>query len=703
MNAREFLDTDITYLPGVGPKRAGLLNRELSVATYRDLLYHFPFRYVDKTRFYSIAELDPALPYVQVKGVITGYSAEGHGKTGRLAADLSDGTGVVRLVWFRGAKWIASSHPPGAEYIVFGKPSVFNGIVNITHPEIETPGRAAEKPGGAFQPQYSVTERLKDNFISSKVIGRFMATLFKQLAFRLPETLPACVTQKRNLMGLHDALHAIHFPPSPAELEKARFRLKFEELFHIQINILRLKAGRLQKHNGFIFGSVGECFNNFYYNNLPFPLTGAQKRVIREIRRDLGSGIQMNRLLQGDVGSGKTLVALMCMLIAIDNGYQACLMAPTEILANQHFNTISKLLEGMDVRVCLLTGSSKRAHRKTLAGALADSSLNILIGTHALLEDNVRFANLGLVIIDEQHRFGVEQRARLWQKNVNPPHVLVMTATPIPRTLAMTLYGDLDVSVIDELPPGRTPVKTMHFIDNEKNRVFGFIRKHIGEGRQVYFVYPLIKESETMDYKDLEDGWDTISRLFPPPEYCISVVHGKMPQAEKDRSMQLFKDGHAQILVATTVIEVGVDIPNATIMVIESAERFGLSQLHQLRGRVGRGSKQSYCILITSQKLSKEASKRMDIMTSTNDGFEIAETDMQLRGPGDIEGTMQSGIPFDLKIANLGKDGQMIEYARQAATEILLNDPGLLNTENSVLNMEQKRLFGRKQSWNEIS
>ncbi len=504
-------------------------------------------------------------------------------------------------------------------------------------------------------------------------------------------------------MDLHDSLLKIHFPENPAELERARHRLKFEELFYIQLNLLRFKTIRNLKFNGFKFSSVGDNFNNFYFNNLKFTLTEAQKRVMKEIRRDLGSGKQMNRLLQGDVGSGKTLVALMSMLIAIDNGYQACLMAPTEILANQHFQTISKFLEGINIKISLLTGSSRKASRRTIAESLLDNSLNILIGTHALIEDNVLFSNLGLVIIDEQHRFGVAQRARLWQKNHNPPHILVMTATPIPRTLAMTLYGDLDVSVIDELPPGRVPIKTMHFTDSERNKVFGFIRNQISEHRQIYVVYPLIKESESMDYKDLEDGWDTISRVFPPPKYCISIVHGKMTPANKEESMKLFKDGQAQILIATTVIEVGVDIPNATVMVIESAERFGLSQLHQLRGRVGRGADQSYCILMSADKLSKEAAKRIDVMVSTNDGFEIAETDLQLRGPGDIEGTQQSGIPFDLKIANLGKDGQLIEYVRHIAENILDSDPTLENSQNHILLTELKRIFNQTQSWSNIS
>ena len=504
-------------------------------------------------------------------------------------------------------------------------------------------------------------------------------------------------------MDLHDALNKIHFPANPDELEKARYRLKFEELFYIQLNLLRFKTFRSFNQKGFVFSNVGENFNNFYHNNLPFSLTGAQKRVMKEIRKDLGSGKQMNRLLQGDVGSGKTLIALMSMLIALDNGYQACIMAPTEILANQHYQTISKLLVGIDLKICLLTGSSKKTSRKSIAEALLDSTLNILIGTHALLEENVQFNNLGLVIIDEQHRFGVAQRARLWQKNLNPPHILVMTATPIPRTLAMTLYGDLDVSVIDELPPGRVPIKTMHFTDSEKNKVFGFMRNQISENRQIYVVYPLIKESESMDYKDLEDGWDTISRVFPPPKYCISVVHGKMTPANKEMSMKLFKDGHAHILIATTVIEVGVDIPNATVMVIESTERFGLSQLHQLRGRVGRGADQSYCILMSSEKLSREAATRIEVMIKTNDGFEIAEKDLQIRGPGDIEGTQQSGIPFDLKISNLSRDGQIIEYVRNIAEEILDKDPLLVNNQNLLFISELKRLFSQKQSWSNIS
>jgi ATP-dependent DNA helicase RecG len=700
---QEFLDTDITFLTGVGPKRAELLNKELKIFTFRDLLYYFPYKYIDRTRFYKIEELDPDLPYVQIKGIIKGYYTEGHGHGKRLVADFQDETGTIKLVWFKGGKWITGSYSPGVEYIVFGKPGVFNGMINIIHPEIEAVEKMAERLNSALQAQYSTTEKLKNQYVTSKVISKLTGNLLKQLKIRIPETLPPYLTSQYKLMELHEALHKIHFPANPDELERSRYRLKFEELFYIQLNLLRFKLNRSRKYRGFVFASVGETFNNFYFNNLPFKLTEAQKRVMKEIRKDLGSGKQMNRLLQGDVGSGKTLVALMSMLIAIDNGYQACIMAPTEILANQHFQTISKLLEGLDIKIHLLTGSSKKTSRKSIAESLQDSSLNILIGTHALLEEKVQFSNLGLVIIDEQHRFGVEQRARLWQKNFNPPHVLVMTATPIPRTLAMTLYGDLDVSVIDELPPGRVPIKTMHFTDSERNKVFGFIRNQISEGRQIYVVYPLIKESEKMDYKNLEDGWDTITRVFPAPEYCVSIVHGKMTPAEKEMSMKLFKDGNAHILIATTVIEVGVDIPNATVMVIESAERFGLSQLHQLRGRVGRGADQSYCILMSSDKLSREAAKRIDVMIRTSDGFEIAETDLQLRGPGDIEGTQQSGIPFDLKIANLGRDGQLIEYVRNIAERIIEKDPLLDTSHNQVLRTELKRLFSQQQSWSNIS
>jgi ATP-dependent DNA helicase RecG len=703
MIIQDFLETDITYLQGVGPKRAELLNKELNIYKFRDLLYYFPYKYIDRTKFYKIADLDPDLPFIQIKGFIKSYYHEGQGKGKRLVADFQDDSGTVKLVWFKGGKWITGSYTPGIEYVVFGKPGVFNGIVNIIHPEIEASDKLAGRLSSALQAQYSTTEKLKNNFLTSKTISKLIGNLLKQIKFRIPETLPPYIITKYKLSDLHEALHKIHFPSGPAELENARHRLKFEELFYIQLNLLKIRSTRNLRIKGFVFSSVGENFNNFYHKNLPFSLTEAQKRVIKEIRRDLGSGKQMNRMLQGDVGSGKTLVALMSMLIAIDNGYQACIMAPTEILANQHFCTISKLLEGIDIKISLLTGSSRKSSRKSISDSLLDSSLHILIGTHALLEDNVQFSNLGLVIIDEQHRFGVAQRARLWQKNLNPPHILVMTATPIPRTLAMTVYGDLDLSVIDELPPGRIPVKTMHFFDSERNKVFGFIRKQIADHRQIYVVYPLIKESETMDYKNLEDGWDSISRVFPPPRYCISIVHGRMTPSDKELSMKLFKDGIAHILVATTVIEVGVDIPNATVMIIESADRFGLSQLHQLRGRVGRGADQSYCILMTADKLSREASKRIEIMVKTNDGFEIAETDLQLRGPGEIEGTQQSGVPFDLKIADLGKDGQLIEYVRNIADEILTNDPLLKDEQNAIFEVQLKRLSGPQQSWRNIS
>ena len=700
---QEFLNTNITYLTGVGPKRAELLNKELNIYTFSDLLNYFPYKYIDRTKFYTLAELEADMPYIQVKGVITGYITEGHGQGKRLVAEFRDQTGSVKLVWFKGQKWITSSYPPGNEYIVFGKPGVFNGQINIIHPELENPEKKAERITSSLQSQYSTTEKLKNSFLSSKTIGKLVGTLLKQIKFRIPETLPSWIISKYKLMNLHDAIHKIHFPENPDELELARYRLKFEELFYIQLNLLRYKAKRTIKSHGFVFKNVGDHFNSFYYNNLPFTLTNAQKRVMKEIRKDLGSGRQMNRLLQGDVGSGKTLVALMSMLIAIDNGYQACLMAPTEILAGQHYATISELVKGIGIDVRILTGSTKKSQRVLIAESLENGTLNILIGTHALIEDNVQFKDLGLVIIDEQHRFGVAQRAKLWQKNEHPPHVLVMTATPIPRTLAMTLYGDLDVSVIDELPPGRISIKTLHFNDSDRGKVFGFIRNQIKEGRQIYIVYPLIKESESMDYKDLEDGLESISRAFPSPQYYISVVHGKMTPANKEISMKLFKEKQAHILISTTVIEVGVDIPNASVMVIESAERFGLSQLHQLRGRVGRGSDQSYCILMSSDKLSKEAAKRLEIMVSTTDGFEISEADLQIRGPGDIEGTQQSGIPFDLKIANLAKDGQLIEYVRGIADAIITKDPDLVLDENGLLKAGLKRLSAMPTSWGDIS
>lgn len=699
----DILDTDIKFLPGVGPKRAELLNNELGIYTYRDLLYFFPYKYIDRSRFYSVEELDADMPAVQIRGVISGYRTEGGGKAKRLVADFTDSTGSIKLVWFKGLKWVPGSYQAGKEFIIFGKPAIFNGQVNIIHPEIEESRSREERLNAPLQGQYSTTEKLKSSFINSKFIGKLEGTLMTQLSFRLPETLPSYIVSGYHLMQLHDALQKIHFPSNTAELEKARYRLKFEELFYIQLNLLRYKLNRNNIHKGFTFSIVGDLFNTFYYKNLPFSLTNSQKNVMKEIRKDLGSGKQMNRLLQGDVGSGKTLVALMSMLIAADNGFQSCIMAPTEILAIQHYRSVSKFLEGLNIKVMLLTGSSKKTERKEIETILAANEPSILIGTHALIEDNVVFRNLGLVVIDEQHRFGVAQRAKLWEKNVNPPHILVMTATPIPRTLAMTLYGDLDVSVISELPPGRVPVKTMHFNDSERNKVFAFMRSRIAEGRQVFIVYPLITESEKMDYKNLDEGLDIISSAFPPPKYCISVVHGKMTAANKDISMNLFREGIAHIMVATTVIEVGVDIPNATVMVIESAERFGLSQLHQLRGRVGRGADQSYCILMSSDKLSKDASARLEVMVRTSDGFEIAETDLQLRGPGDLEGTQQSGIPFDLKISSLSRDGQIIEYVRGIAGSVLDKDPSLTSDQNLILRSELRRLFSKRHSWSNIS
>ncbi len=699
----ELPDSEIKFLPGVGPKRAELLASEAGIATFRDLIYYFPYKYVDKTRFYSVRELDTDMQYVQLRGVIKRFSNEGGGAGKRLTADFHDETGMVRLVWFKGQRWVLNTYKIDREYIIFGKPTLFSGAFNIVHPEIEEVEKRAARVSSALEAQYNTTEKMKDHFLHSKAIAKLMSTVFAQPSLRFAETLPAGLTGSMKLMSLNDALFRIHFPDSNLDIENARFRLKFEELFYIQLNLLRYKGHRERITHGFLFSVVGERLNSFYTNNLPFTLTGAQKRVIKEIRADLGSGRQMNRLLQGDVGSGKTMVALMSMLIGADNGFQSCMMAPTEILAIQHFNSVTKSLEGINVEVALLTGSTKRSERQRIEKGLLDGSISILVGTHALIEENVKYLNLGLVIIDEQHRFGVAQRAKLWQKSDCPPHVLVMTATPIPRTLAMTLYGDLDVSVIDEMPPGRKPIKTMTFTDAEREKVFGFMRRQIEEGRQIYVVYPLIRESESLDYKDLEDGLESMARAFPPPQYCISVVHGRMTPRDKEISMSLFRRGQAQIMVATTVIEVGVDIPNASVMVIESAERFGLSQLHQLRGRVGRGADQSFCILMTSHRLSAEATERISTMVATNDGFEIAETDLRMRGPGDLEGTQQSGMAFDLKIADLGKDGQILNLARSHASEILADDPELSRPENQVLKSNLKRLFGKKYTWSEIS
>lgn len=697
------LSTDIMYLMGVGSKRAELLKSELKIHTMGDMLYLFPFKYVDRSKFYKINEINEELPYIQIIGQIVRFQEAGVGRAKRLTAQFSDGTGIIDLVWFKGIKWVSKSLKPKVNYVVFGKPSLFGGRYNIAHPEIEEYNPEQQNLNAALQSVYSTTEKLKSNYITSRTILKFQQNLADQLKDSIPETLPPYLIEKAKLMTLGEALRNIHFPASSTLLQRAQARLKFDELFFVQLNLLYQKSTRYLKVKGSVFSIVGEKLNKFYHERLPFELTDAQKRVIKEIRKDLGSGRQMNRLLQGDVGSGKTLVALMCMLIAVDNGYQTCIMAPTEILANQHFETISKLLDEIGVSVGLLTGSSKLKERKLLHSKLEDGSLNILIGTHALIEDVVKFKNLGLVVIDEQQRFGVAQRAKLWSKNIVPPHILVMTATPIPRTLAMTIYGDLEVSVIDQMPPGRKSIKTIHYTDNKRNLVFGLMREQIRLGRQVYVVYPLIKESETMDYKDLQDGYNSISRAFPPPQYVTVVVHGQMKAQEKDASMQLFASGKAHILVATTVIEVGVNVPNATVMVIESAERFGLSQLHQLRGRVGRGADESHCVLMSGVKLTNESRKRMQTMVSTNDGFEIAEVDMQLRGPGDLEGTQQSGLPFDFKIASLSKDGQILQYARQIASDIIDEDGSLILQKNHLLKNQIEKIAQDKINFGLIS
>src|SRR6056297_893537 len=687
----DFLQQDIKFLTGVGPKRAELLNKELEIFTFEDLLYYFPYKYIDRSRFYQVRDLNPELPHIQLKGKIIGFEYIGGGRKKRLVAYFTDGTGTIELVWFRGLSYIQKSLEPNKEYIVFGKPGYFGGKYNIIHPEIEDSIKNQQVIKAKLQAHYSTTEKLKKNYLPSRAILKLVNNLLLQLKDKIHETFPEYLIQKYKLISLPDALFNIHFPQNAEILKKAIYRLKFEELFYIQLNILQKRSIRLNKFNGFVFSKVGDYFHQFYEKNLPFELTNAQKRVLKEIRKDIGSGKQMNRLLQGDVGSGKTLVALMSMLIALDNGFQSSIMAPTEILATQHFESISKFLEGLDIQIEILTGSSKKPDRERMHAGLLEGSLKILVGTHALLEDVVQFRRLGLVIIDEQHRFGVAQRARLWQKSKVLPHILVMTATPIPRTLSMTLYGDLDISVIDELPPGRKPIITKHFYDNQRLRVFGFMKEEIRKGRQIYIVYPLIRESESMDYKDLEDGLESIARAFPPPEYQISVVHGKMKPEEKEIAMNHFVAGRTHIMVATTVIEVGVDVPNATTMVIESAERFGLSQLHQLRGRVGRGADQSYCILMSGYKLSVDGRKRLETMVSTNDGFEIAEVDLKLRGPGDLEGTQQSGVPFNLKIAHLGKDGQILQLARDVATKILEEDPELKLEQHHVFTKHIKK------------
>jgi len=691
---------DIKFLPGVGPKRAELFNKELGIYSYEDLLYYYPYKYIDRSRTYTIREINGTMPYIQLRGKIVRYETQGEGYKRRLTAIFADATGTIELVWFKGIKYIQDRYKPGTEYTLFGRPTLFGSRLNIAHPEIDPVDVEIDGNTG-LQPYYTTTEKMKSHFLNSKAVQKIIATLWKVIPRSLPETLPAAVIARAHVIYLSEALYNIHFPQSPDVLRKAQFRLKFEELFYLQLNILRYTRQRMRRLGGFPFGTIGEHFNRFYRECLPFELTGAQKRVLKEIRADVGSGRQMNRLLQGDVGSGKTLVALMAMLMAVDNGYQACMMAPTEILATQHYETLSSLLRPIGVRTELLTGSTRKKQREEIHEGLVSGDVKILVGTHALLEDTVVFSNLGFVVIDEQHRFGVEQRSRLWRKNSRPPHILVMTATPIPRTLAMTVYGDLDVSVIDELPPGRKPVTTIHRYDNRRAELYESIRRQIEQGRQVYIVYPLIQESEKIDLKNLEEGFKQIREVFP--EYTVCMVHGKMKPAEKDAEMQRFVGGEAQIMVATTVIEVGVNVPNATVMVIENAERFGLSQLHQLRGRVGRGADQSYCVLVTSHKLSEDTRKRIEIMTRTNDGFEISEADLQLRGPGDMEGTQQSGIAFDLRIANIAKDGQILQLARDIAGEVLDADPDLAKPENAVLPRRLEKLFRRKIDFSLIS
>ena len=676
------LDQDIQFLPSVGTKTKEILSKELGIRSYGDLLEYYPYKYVDRSKIFHISELTSDMPFVQLKGKILSYEEVDIGKRNKmLVAHFSDGYGVVDLVWFRSAQYIIKSYKVGTEYIVFGKPSAYNGRFQFAHPDIDDASKLQISEMG-MQPFYGLTENMKKRGYTSRSIERITRNLVSILP-PLPETLPDFIVNRLHLVSRDAALRMIHYPHSHQEMQKAQVRLKFEELFYVQLNILRYASDQRRKYRGYIFNRIGDIFNGFYAHHLPFELTGAQKRVMHEIRADMCSGRQMNRLLQGDVGSGKTLVALMTMLIALDNGYQACLMAPTEILAEQHLQTIRDFLQGMDIRVELLTGIVKGKKRKEILDGLATGDIQILIGTHAVIEDPVAFHRLGVAVIDEQHRFGVAQRAKLWAKSENPPHVLVMTATPIPRTLAMTIYGDLDVSVIDELPPGRKPIQTLHKFDNQLTSLYQSIRRQINLGRQVYIVFPLIKENEKIDLKNLEEGYETLKQAFP--EFRLSKIHGRMKSAEKEAEMEQFVKGETQILVATTVIEVGVNVPNASVMVILDAQRFGLSQLHQLRGRVGRGCDQSYCILVTSYKLSEETRKRIDIMCDTNDGFRIAEADLKLRGPGDLEGTQQSGMAFDLKIANIARDGQLVQLARTEAQAIIDADPQCEHPQNALL------------------
>jgi ATP-dependent DNA helicase RecG len=696
------LKTSIEYLKGVGPKRAELLKKEVRVFTYNDLLHYFPFRYVDRSKYYKTTEVNDSHSLVQIRGKIGRVETLGKPRQQRLVAEFYDDHGSIDLVWFKGIRFVKPTLKPNIEFIVFGKPNKFNNRINIAHPELSEFDPNLRAINASLQPVYSTTEKLSGRGLNSRGIEKLVRTLLPQVLEVIPETLSKSIRTELHFMTRKEALKEVHFPTNDQQLQKAILRLKFEELFLIQLQVLRTQLAHKSKFKGFVFERIGDNFNEFYQNHLPFQLTSAQKRVLKEIRRDLGSSAQMNRLLQGDVGSGKTVVALMCALMAIDNGFQTALMAPTEILAQQHLESIQHMLKDMRIRVALLTGSTKAAKRREILTDLAQGEIDILIGTHALLEDRVAFKNLGLAIIDEQHRFGVAQRARLWKKNDNPPHVLVMTATPIPRTLSMTLYGDLDVSVIDELPPGRKPIKTVHRTDSHRLKVFQFMRDEISKGRQVYVVYPLIQESEKLDYKDLMDGYESIVRAFPQPNYQVAIVHGKMKPADKEYEMERFASGKAHILVATTVIEVGVNVPNASVMVIESAERFGLSQLHQLRGRVGRGADQSFCVLITGVKLSNEGRKRMEIMTRTNDGFEIAEEDLRLRGPGDMMGTQQSGI-LDLKMADLTKDQQILLLARKHAAQLLQQDPNLKLPENEPILRAFKAFLKTRPNWSRIS
>lgn len=689
------------YLPGVGPKRKEILASQLNIKTWGDLIEYYPYKYVDRSRVYPIRELSGDMPLVQIKGAIQGFEEFGEGRKKRIVAHFSDGRDVVDLVWFGGKNWVYDNYKPGIEYIVFGKPQPYNGRYQFAHPDMEKASNLQLSTMG-MQPYYITTQTMKDRGITSRAMEKMTKALVARIPQdSIPETLLKEQTTRLHLISRDDALRKIHYPQSLRDVQQAQERLKFEELFYVQLNILRYATEQRHKYRGFAFSHVGEPLNVFYKNNLPFELTNAQKRVVHEIHDDMRSGIQMNRLLQGDVGSGKTLVALMAMLIAIGNGFQACIMAPTEILAEQHLNTITEFLQGMDIRVELLTGIVKGKRRTEVLNALADGSINIIVGTHALIEDNVVFKRLGLAVIDEQHRFGVAQRARLWKKSERPPHILVMTATPIPRTLAMTLYGDLDVSVIDELPPGRKPIVTIHKYNNQMTSLYAGIAKQINEGRQVYFVFPVIEEGKNKDLKNLEDGYEALKQIFP--QYSMSKVHGQMKPKDKEAEMQKFVQGKTQILVATTVIEVGVNVPNASVMVIMDAQRFGLSQLHQLRGRVGRGAKQSFCILVTSYELSQDTRKRIDIMCQTNDGFRIAEADLKLRGPGDLEGTAQSGMAFDLKIANIARDGQIVQLARNEAKKIVDDDPDCANPKYDLLWQHLRELRNTNVNWGVIS